>query len=426
MVQPFSVFRRADRPAYLVAFKNEITGRYLPAVSTRKEKYADALKQAWAWYREGIPRKEGPVDVPVDSIRKLLRDTPLTMRDAEILVRVLRDRGFVKSCVFAGGSDGALLTDYLKEFWDWDNSPYVREKLRRQNSIHRRYVSDSLGTVAKHWEPYFKNKLLGDVTKDDVSGFADSVAALPVGHQRKNGIMLAGCIPLRWAYRKEKIPLDVTLGLVMFSGRERKRKILTPGIVTEIFRLEWPDCRAKAANMLAAVTGLRAGEIQALRTRDLGDGCLYIRHSWNRLDGHKTTKNNEERIVELPFRFVMDALREVAAINPHGTGPEFPVFWAAASPAKPAEQRVFSRSLRKALAASGMDAAEASKYTFHSWRHFFAAFMVQRLDSKLVQSQTGHKTAQVLQNYADHLLPGDREKISRAQREAFGALLPSG
>jgi hypothetical protein len=52
MVQPFSVFRRADRPAYLVAFKNEVTGRYLPAVSTRKEKYADAVKQA-----NGLRRK---------------------------------------------------------------------------------------------------------------------------------------------------------------------------------------------------------------------------------------------------------------------------------------------------------------------------------------------------------------------------------
>jgi integrase len=425
MVQPFSVFRRADRPSYLVAFKNEVTGRYLPAVSTRKEKYADAVKQAWVWFREGIPRKDGPVSIPADTIRKLLQDTPLTMRDAETFIRVLRERGFVRSCVFASNSDGALLADYLKEFWDWDHSPYVREKLRRQNSIHRRYVDDSLGTVLKHWEPYFKDKLLVEVTKDDVNDFADSVSALPVSHQRKNGIMLAGCIPLRWAYRKERLPTDVTLGLVMFSGRERERKILDPGIVSEIFRLEWPDCRAKAANMLAAVTGLRSGEIQALRVKDLGEGCLYIRHSWNRLEGYKTTKNNEDRVVELPFNFIMETLREVAALNPHGTGPERPVFWAEISPDKPIEQRIFSRGLRDALVASGMEPETAREYTFHSWRHFFAAFMVQRLEGKLVQPQTGHKTPQVLQHYANHRVPGDREKISNAQREAFGALLPA-
>jgi integrase len=46
--------------------------------------------------------------------------------------------------------------------------------------------------------------------------------------------------------------------------------------------------------MLAMVTGMRAGEIQGLRVQDLGKDCLYIRHSWNRVDGLKTTKNNEK------------------------------------------------------------------------------------------------------------------------------------
>jgi integrase len=90
------------------------------------------------------------------------------------------------------------------------------------------------------------------------------------------------------------------------------------------------------------------------------------------------------------------------------------------------EQRIFLRGLREALADSGMDAATAAEYKFHAWRHFYATYMVQRLEGKLVQSQTGHKTALVLQAYADHRVPGDREKISNAQREAFGAILPIG
>jgi hypothetical protein len=220
----------------MVAFKNELTGKYLPAASTRKEKDADAVKQAWAWYREGIPRKESPVDVPADSIRKLFGDTPLAMRDAGIFVRALRDRGFVKSCVFAGNS--------------------------------------------------------GDV------------------------------------------PMSVVLGLVMFSGKKRRRKILTPTIVVDIFRPEWPDCHAKAANMPAAAIGLRAGKIQVLRVCDLGGGFPHVRHSRNRIDGYKTAKNNEERIMELPFKLMQDALAEAATLNPYGIGPLSPVFWAKLDPQK--------------------------------------------------------------------------------------------
>ena len=58
MTQPFSVFLRGDRPCYYVAFKNEETGNYLPAISTkipRNKGKAVAEKQAWAWYRDDIP-----------------------------------------------------------------------------------------------------------------------------------------------------------------------------------------------------------------------------------------------------------------------------------------------------------------------------------------------------------------------------------
>ena len=45
---PFSVFKRANRPCYLVAFKNEETGEYFPAISTKQKTEAEAVKTALA------------------------------------------------------------------------------------------------------------------------------------------------------------------------------------------------------------------------------------------------------------------------------------------------------------------------------------------------------------------------------------------
>jgi hypothetical protein len=39
----FYIFYRTERHTYYVAFKNEETGRYLPAISTKKTKEADAV-----------------------------------------------------------------------------------------------------------------------------------------------------------------------------------------------------------------------------------------------------------------------------------------------------------------------------------------------------------------------------------------------
>jgi hypothetical protein len=52
---PFSIFKRADRPCYLVSFKDD-NGKYLPPFSTKKKTEAEALKVAFQWLRDGIPQ----------------------------------------------------------------------------------------------------------------------------------------------------------------------------------------------------------------------------------------------------------------------------------------------------------------------------------------------------------------------------------
>jgi len=98
---PFSVFLRGSRPFYYVAFKNEETGRYLPAISTKKTKETDAVRQAWIWFRDGIPHKGGSLDLKVLSLRDAIRHSTISMPDAEFIIEELKRRGIVLSCVFA-------------------------------------------------------------------------------------------------------------------------------------------------------------------------------------------------------------------------------------------------------------------------------------------------------------------------------------
>jgi integrase len=424
VVLPFSVFARAGRPYFYVAFKNENTGRYLPAISTKKEIKEDAILQAWVWYREGIPHKDGALDIKTRALRDTIRHAAVSMQDAEFIIGELRRRGLVKSCVFAGSPDSVPFHEYLEEFWDWDRSPYIQEKLRREHSIHRNYVKQMLRTVRRFWLPFFPAALLGELLPRDIDRFVEYLASLPLGNARKNDIIKAGAVPLRWAYRKEKTGQDVTRGIVVFSMRPRERKILSLETASALFKLDWKDERARVANMTAMVTGLRAGELQGLRVGDLGEGCLLVRHSWNRVDKLKSTKNNEARIVELPFPSVLQALRHVASLNPHGAGPDSFVFWAERSADKPVEQIRFVSGLQDALRLVGVDWAVAKTYSFHAWRHFFTSYMRDKIEDKLLQSQTGHKTFAMLERYSAHQRSGDRDKIRGAQLNVFSALLP--
>jgi integrase len=280
--------------------------------------------------------------------------------------------------------------------------------------------------VKRFWQPFFPSLLLGELLPKDLDRFLEYLASLPLQNSRRNDIIKAGTIPLRWAFRKEKISQDITRGIIAFSAKPGERRILPLETASAIFKQEWTDERSRIANMTAMVTGLRAGELQGLRVRDLGEDCLMVRHSWNYIDKLKGTKNNEERIVELPFPSVMQALRDVAELNPHGAGPDSFVFWSWNSSQKPMEQISFVSGLRKTLVLSGLDEAAAKSYTFHGWRHFFTSYMRDKIEDKLLQTQTGHKTVSMLEHYSGHRISGDREKIRDAQIDVFSALLPEG
>jgi integrase len=267
---------------------------------------------------------------------------------------------------------------------------------------------------------------LGSVTRHDIDRFIDILSERKLSAGRRNTILKAGTIPLRWAFSKEIIDKDIVAGITWFSGEPGERQILTPEVAGAVFRVGWKDERARLANMLAAVTGLRSGEIRGLRVQDLGEDCLYIRHSWNCRDRLKTTKNNVCRVVEVPFPGVIQDILFLAKSNPHGAAMDSYAFWARDSSSKPADGTLFVEGLRDALEKTGMSHEAAMVYVFHGWRHFYTSYMREQLDTKLLQSQTGHKTLSMLEHYSRHRLTGDREKIRNAGIEAFGSLVPQG
>jgi integrase len=176
--------------------------------------------------------------------------------------------------------------------------------------------------------------------------------------------------------------------------------------------------------MLASVTGMRSGEIMALRFQDLGSDCIYVRSSWNYDDKLKPTKNNQPRKVEIPFPDLMYGLVELAKQNPWGVSADSFIFWTETKKDKPMRGRLFVDGLREALIQLGFSEDEAKKYLFHGWRHFFTAYMVRKLDRKLLKGQTGHLTDDMITHYSDHPIDEDRDIIHTAERETFAGLLP--
>ena len=291
---PFSVFKRANRPCYLVAFK-DADGSYLPALSTKKKNEDDAMAVAYQWLRDGIPQKKAAIKAQEMSLAATAQSVR-TSADAINLLSELTKMGWMKSYVIKETPAAESLISYLTNFWEWDTSPYINEKLRKSHGIHKRHCKKQKQCIDLYSEPFFKDRYLGEISTVDIDAFITHMGTKDLSASRKNCVIKAGTVALRWAFTKGRIEQDPR-GHFLFSGDESKRNILTLAVASAAFRALWKNDRAKLANMLASVTSMRSGEILALQFQDMGPDCLYEKHSWNWVDKIKLTKNNEARTV---------------------------------------------------------------------------------------------------------------------------------
>lgn len=416
----FILSTRAQSPKLYVSFKNPLTGKYGTKHSTGTTNPKEAEKIAYKWLLTGEFNKTE--DCTQRNLIDAIKLADLTINDAKIIIDILKTKNLVSSAVLKSDKANISFVAFLENFWDYDNSPYVKERLRKKHGIHRRYVARERGAIKNYWKPFFKDALLGSITFEQVNAFIDWIGSLdkPESAKGKNSVIKAGTIPLKWAFRNEILEKDITAGLVLFNGEEKKRRILTPELATAIFSRPWKDPRAKLANLLAMCTGLRAGEIQGIRKSDLGQSCIYIEHSWNLADKLKTTKNNEPRKAEIVFPELMGALIDQANTNPYKEGLDGYVFWASKK-GKPIESRGWLKELREVCKEVGID--DPKWVTFHAWRHFFTTYMRGKVEDKVLMMATGHKTQEMIDLYGDHERVGDVNMLKIAQKEVFEPIL---
>ncbi len=324
----FVLTKRGDLPNFYVCFKNPLTGKYGTKRSTGTSDRKLAEKIAYQWLFE--ESKKDTNNLVAKNIIEAIKFADLSLEDSKAIVDLLQAKGLLVSAVVRNDKADIPLIPFLENFWTRESSPYIRERMRKEHGIHQRYITKQYGAIKNYWKPFFKDKKLGSLTRDDINAFIDwmAVSPTPTSLPGKNVVIKAGTMALRWAYRNEIIGKDITDGIILFSGENKRREILTPELAAAIFQRPWKNQTSKLANLLAMCTGLRAGEIQGLRRQDLGQNCLYIRHSWNYDDGLKPPKNNEQRTAEIVFPELMGALIDQSNSNPYDEGLEGYVFWA--------------------------------------------------------------------------------------------------
>ncbi|MEX2442530.1 MAG: site-specific integrase [Alkalispirochaeta sp.] len=432
----FSLYKRGKY--FYVQFFNEKTGKYLSGRSTGQTSRNAAVAAVLEWDTTDNTAELARAE-SINTIIETIKITDLRPADIDKITAALNNKGARLSAHSSNDSSSENLVSFLQRFWNYDESPYVAEKNAHGQAIGRRRCNDMSYAVNGHWKRRFPDISLGDITRRDLTEFGIDLSKLGLAAKTINHVIQAGTVALSWAFANELIPANPAAHLRKFSGRSEKRGVLSISEAKALFALRWEDERARTANLVAATTGLRAGEIAALRLQDIGVKTVSVVHAWSNDDRLKAPKNGEQRTVPL-LAAVRRSLLSLVSANPWQSDPEAWVMWSTRNPDRPVDPQHFYRELIKTLPRLRVSQSEYEnvsvrrrerdywrerKIVFHSWRHFYAARMADRIDKHKVMQATGHRSESVFDVYADHVTDETMEEVATVTVQAFGELLPT-
>jgi integrase len=258
-----------------------------------------------------------------------------------------------------GSASSQGFIEFLKNFWTYDTSPYVEEKLSHKITIGKSRVILAYERVKLYWEKYFQDVSLGEVSRKMIGEFSSYLSQnyISLSPNTLKNIVGVGVKALRWAFVNEYIPADPTISLPEYSSKQKDRGVLSPQEAMELFRQEWKDYRSYLINLVAMTTGLRAGEIIALKAEDVGEKYLSVEHSFSYYEGFKSTKTETPRVVPI-VPGIRDALRKMGEQNPHGDG----FIFYSVKPGVPIINSVPREALRNELVKMRIGSAKLAEY----------------------------------------------------------------
>jgi len=403
------------------------SGVKLTAKSTGTRDRDEAVMIISGWLTNGLPsakeKSQKTIESKADvlSILNIIKKAELNKDEAMAIVTTLRKRELIDFSVIRSAVRNETLISFLLQFWDINKSPYLKDKIAHGHKITANYCREAINKIKSHWLPNFFNTPLNEVSRSSLREFSNSLKAKGLAGNTIKNIMIVGKTAFKWAYVEGMIPSDPSCSLMNFTGDQVSRDILTEKETEKLFKVKWEDKRAYTASLLSLTTGLRSGEIRALRKKDIGNSTLNISNSWNNHDGLKSPKNGERRVVPLlPQLCVL--LGELLSESPHAKNDNPFIFYSYDNPNIPCCSNIFLRYFRIACKKANIN-IDNRKLDFHSFRHLFSTRMAERIEEHKVAKITGHRSEAAARIYQNHVTARILSEMHNAVAQEFASIL---
>lgn len=204
-------------------------------------------------------------------------------------VKVMAEQ-YVANWQKRGGSwcaQNRLFKDYAEPFFDWDRCPHTTRIRAEGKCITKRYCLLLRQTVMKHaMHSPIANKHMLDIRRSDIIDYRNSLLKKGMTAGTVNRIISSIRIIFTEAFYREDILVNPAIGIGTVKSKQREVGIFTPEELQSLFPADylriWNSPTDYMCFLLAATTGMRSGEILALRWNNVhfDKSYIHIAEAW--------------------------------------------------------------------------------------------------------------------------------------------------
>ena len=303
-------------------------------------------------------------------------------------------------------------SEYVRDFYIWGKCRYIQGRLARGFTYSKKAAKTNRYYLEHYIVPYFGDKAIEEITLSELNSWLIFLPEeVEISNKTANNVLsivrqIFG-VAVEDGLIKDNIALKVKS---LCKSANSKRRVAFTREQIQLILTGWDNNVAATACHLAAVTGMRSGEIRALWQEQLHDNYIEVNASYNNKDdGRKCTKSGYSRFVP-----ITDEIRQM--IENVNSGGQY-VF--SFDGEHPVSNGYFDWKLQQRMEALGIKAKPGTVLSFHSFRHFFNTRLIAAgVQGEKIRAVIGHEDESMTEHYA-HLEPEDLKQILEVQRGAI-------
>lgn len=289
--------------------------------------------------------------------------------------------------------------EYAKKYvWDMA-SPYVTlRKMGSPNLIRPTYVNNNLANCKNYLNPRIGKLPIKDIRPQHFPNlYSDLKKKYPgLANSTLANIMNTFKVTMHQAFTFGHIKSDPVPPGLRLTREGKERDKFFDEEIEAILNANWKNPLARLFTELAVFTGMRFGELLAVKSTDLKGNTLSVNESFSKSEGLKCTKSRKTRQVALPTGLADSLVARIKALPPN----ELLIF-SDGKLGKPISEKILRSALKDAFLQAGIsqEIQDHRKLGFHSFRHWFVSSLRSNIPESLIGKVVGHTDSKTTDRY---------------------------